>query len=87
MKQKFQKMNWQKLNEYLKEANSAILDLIRKIQYSASIEIEMSKNLKQLSLDAQQVKDVLTVISDIADQTNLLALNAAIEAARARGTW
>ena len=33
--------------------------------------------------DADQVKNVLTVISDIADQTNLLALNAAIEAARA----
>ncbi|MEY4504948.1 MAG: hypothetical protein RL154_1245, partial [Pseudomonadota bacterium] len=29
------------------------------------------------------VKDVLSVIGDIADQTNLLALNAAIEAARA----
>ena len=30
-----------------------------------------------------EVKNILTVISDIADQTNLLALNAAIEAARA----
>ena len=29
------------------------------------------------------MKEVLTVINDIADQTNLLALNAAIEAARA----
>ncbi|MDD2449677.1 MAG: methyl-accepting chemotaxis protein, partial [Sulfurimonas sp.] len=29
------------------------------------------------------IKDVLSIISDIADQTNLLALNAAIEAARA----
>ena len=33
--------------------------------------------------DAEQVKEILTVINDIADQTNLLALNAAIEAARA----
>jgi methyl-accepting chemotaxis protein len=39
--------------------------------------------MEQVSGDTQQVKDVLTVISDIADQTNLLALNAAIEAARA----
>lgn len=43
----------------------------------------MAHQLQQLSSDAEQVKNVLTIISDIADQTNLLALNAAIEAARA----
>ena len=43
----------------------------------------LSAKFQQLSNDANQVKNVLTVISDIADQTNLLALNAAIEAARA----
>lgn len=32
---------------------------------------------------SSDIKDVVTIISDIADQTNLLALNAAIEAARA----
>jgi methyl-accepting chemotaxis protein len=42
-----------------------------------------SDKLMQLNEDASQVKEVLTVIADIADQTNLLALNAAIEAARA----
>lgn len=36
-----------------------------------------------LSNEANAVKAVLNIISDIADQTNLLALNAAIEAARA----
>lgn len=44
---------------------------------------ELADNLARLSSDAEQVKGILTVISDIADQTNLLALNAAIEAARA----
>jgi len=43
----------------------------------------MAAKLQQLSTDAEQVKEVLVVIADIADQTNLLALNAAIEAARA----
>ena len=53
------------------------------MQARAQDEIELSQRLEQLSSDVTQVKDVLTVISDIADQTNLLALNAAIEAARA----
>ncbi len=44
---------------------------------------DFSSRLIQLNEDANQVKDVLSVINDIADQTNLLALNAAIEAARA----
>jgi len=47
------------------------------------VENELQHKLDALSHDAEKVKDVLTVINDIADQTNLLALNAAIEAARA----
>ncbi len=45
--------------------------------------LELSEKLNQTSQNTAEVKDVLTVINDIADQTNLLALNAAIEAARA----
>jgi len=70
-------------NNYLKEANNAILTLTEEIKTSASIEIELAHKIQQLSQDTEQVKDVLQVIGDIADQTNLLALNAAIEAARA----
>ena len=51
---------------------------------SASVkQVDFSDKLMQLNEDAKQIKEVLTVIDDIAEQTNLLALNAAIEAARA----
>ncbi len=73
----------EQVNIHMHEANKSILALAEDIQQSATVEIELSSKIQQLSSDAAQVKDVLTVISDIADQTNLLALNAAIEAARA----
>jgi len=60
-----------------------IQNLVFDIQKASEVESLTSDRLNQLSSDANQVKNVLTVIADIADQTNLLALNAAIEAARA----
>lgn len=68
---------------YIGEANTSILHLNSEIQHSSHTEIEMARRIEHLSSEASQVKDILTVISDIAEQTNLLALNAAIEAARA----
>ncbi|ACZ13153.1 methyl-accepting chemotaxis protein [Sulfurospirillum deleyianum] len=72
-----------KANRELKSAREHIEVLGRRVQNSAATEMELAHRIQQLSSDAEQVKNVLTVISDIADQTNLLALNAAIEAARA----
>jgi len=43
----------------------------------------LKENMRDLSTQAQNIDNIMNVISDIADQTNLLALNAAIEAARA----
>jgi len=51
------------------------------IQYENSTEVV--SRLNELNTTAEQMKNILGIISDIADQTNLLALNAAIEAARA----
>ena len=44
---------------------------------------ELVQKVSSLTEQAKNIKDVLSIIGDIADQTNLLALNAAIEAARA----
>ena len=57
--------------------------MIKDIHESAEVEMALVEDLFNLSKEADQIKDILSVISDIADQTNLLALNAAIEAARA----
>ncbi len=67
----------------LENAKGKIAELSHGVYDNSVAESEMATKLQQLSVDAEQVKEVLTVISDIADQTNLLALNAAIEAARA----
>ncbi len=77
------KANMQEANDQLDAAKDEIYNLINSVQASVELEHELNTKLEQLSGEAEQVKDILTVISDIADQTNLLALNAAIEAARA----
>jgi methyl-accepting chemotaxis protein len=72
-----------KANDNLNLARGEIVNLTNKVQSSAQLEIELSERMQTLSHEANEVKNVLEIISDIADQTNLLALNAAIEAARA----
>ncbi|GAB7079369.1 methyl-accepting chemotaxis protein [Megalodesulfovibrio paquesii] len=45
--------------------------------------VALKENMGELAKRAENIGQIMNVISDIADQTNLLALNAAIEAARA----
>jgi len=80
----------QSAKERLDEANANLQNIGEKINYftqnveqTAEMENSMSEKLTELTHSAEEIKSILTVISDIADQTNLLALNAAIEAARA----
>ncbi|WP_333803496.1 methyl-accepting chemotaxis protein [Sulfurospirillum sp.] len=70
-------------NESLMQTNQIFGLLINRIEQTGVVESELQQKMVTLSQDAEKVKDILRVISDIADQTNLLALNAAIEAARA----
>jgi methyl-accepting chemotaxis protein len=72
-----------KANEQLEITKDDILEVVSKINKASEVEVDLATKLNSLSDDTQQVKEILTVISDIAEQTNLLALNAAIEAARA----
>ncbi len=71
--------------ERLTDARSEIISLSSKVQITAQAEVELAQNMQTLSSEADEVKNILIIIGDIADQTNLLALNAAIEAARAGG--
>ena len=67
----------------LHEANGSVNDLLHTMNSTSQKELELASNMEQLQSEASSVKEVLSIIGDIADQTNLLALNAAIEAARA----
>jgi len=67
----------------LDNAKNEVVSLRNEVGLASEAETALASKLEQMSSDAEQVKQILTVISDIADQTNLLALNAAIEAARA----
>lgn len=57
-----------------------VVNGIAEVQVTA---LELKNDMTLLGKRAEEIGQVLNVISDIADQTNLLALNAAIEAARA----
>jgi methyl-accepting chemotaxis protein len=58
-------------------------DVVNSIDQGSEQQHELVQKVASLTEQAKNIKDVLSIISDIADQTNLLALNAAIEAARA----
>jgi len=77
------KENIVKVSKELHLIKDEISKIVNELQDASSSQNILSDDLSKVSSDAEQVKEVISVIADIADQTNLLALNAAIEAARA----
>jgi methyl-accepting chemotaxis protein len=65
------------------QGSSIVEDVIESIGQVQSHSEQLRESMHELGAKANDIGDILNVISDIADQTNLLALNAAIEAARA----
>lgn len=59
-------------------------DLLRDIEELAEYRDEVEENVEQLVVGMEEIRDVASVIEDVADRTNILAMNAAIEAARAK---
>ncbi|QEL44175.1 methyl-accepting chemotaxis protein [Campylobacter fetus] len=78
------------LKEYVTTLNDSARSQANSLQESAAAVEEMSSSMSSINERAgevikqsEDIKNIITIIRDIADQTNLLALNAAIEAARA----
>lgn len=65
------------------ELKNMIQGAVNRIHDVSHHENDMVESLQTLVSSANETKEILSTIGDIADQTNLLALNAAIEAARA----
>ena len=67
----------------VKKIDDFISSLSNKISITLEQESEIANGMQTLNERMDDIKNILTTITEIADQTNLLALNAAIEAARA----
>lgn len=75
--------NTQKSDEIINDLNRKFELFTKDIVDNVEINNHLVENMQTLTSNADDIKQVLSSISDIAIQTNLLALNAAIEASRA----
>lgn len=77
------KASMEKLVESNENQASSLEESAAAVRQISSSMINVSDKTNETAKQAEDIKNVVGVIKDIADQTNLLALNAAIEAARA----
>ena len=73
------KSTYDVLDGFVNKLGSVVVSIEKGSEHQQDLVMKVASLTEQ----AKNIKDVLSIISDIADQTNLLALNAAIEAARA----
>ncbi|MCI6312400.1 MAG: methyl-accepting chemotaxis protein [Helicobacter sp.] len=77
------KTSMQKLTEGSQSQASSLEQSAAAVEEISSSMQNVSDKTIEATKQAEDIKNIVGVIKDIADQTNLLALNAAIEAARA----
>ncbi len=73
----------EELSSSIREIGQQVTQASAMIQQSVAQANESNEHVRGLTIAADKIGDVVSIISDIAGQTNLLALNATIEAARA----
>jgi len=69
--------------ELAKEGQRAIEQQSEKIEENNKYTYAVGESIQQLATMADEIRNIIATINNIAGQTNLLALNASIEAARA----
>jgi len=77
------KQKMDELNQASIEASKELAEVADMMQNINNSIFEVSNQTTNVVSQSEDIKNVVSVIQEIADQTNLLALNAAIEAARA----
>ena len=68
--------------ERIETTQKSLLNLNQHIRKSSDKQVGANEKLKGLAKNAEEIRQVLSVIAEIAEHTNLLSLNASIEAAR-----